>query len=81
MIKSVTNYNFDEYKTLPAKGWIKPCYICKTITSSFVIKKRKNIFTFNLKFYVCPECIKYKKYKTIFSKDAILESKKYGVLI
>ena len=81
MIKSVTNYNFDEYRSLPADGWIKPCYLCKTITSSFIIKKSKNIFHFDLKFYICPDCIKRKKYNSIFKSGDILESDKYGILV
>ena len=43
-IKSVNSYSEKEYPSLPHRGWIKPCLVCSTITSSTIVVN--NIFKF-----------------------------------
>ena len=78
MIKSVTNYSKSDFSTLPEDGWIKPCFYCETITSSYIIVKRKYLIN-DLKYYFCPKCIKNGKY-SILGKEKHLESNLYGKL-
>lgn len=53
---SVNHYNIKDFKTIPKKGWFKPCYICEIITSHYVIINDTH------KYYFCNSCIKKNKY-------------------
>ena len=81
MIKSVNNFSKKKFPTLPINGWLKPCYCCESITSSYIIKKANKITLVDLKYYFCATCIRKKKYKTTFQSTDILESNKMGVLV
>jgi len=55
-MKSIINYNQNDYKSLPENGWFKLCFRCETITSKFVIICHK------YKYYYCKKCMKNKMY-------------------
>ena len=53
---SITNYNKQDFSTIPEEGWLKPCYSCSTITSRYILINELN------KYYFCRNCERKKKY-------------------
>ena len=57
-MKSVNRYINKKYPTIPAEGWLKPCYHCETITSRFLVLD-------NYKYYFCCGCFRNKQFRIL----------------
>lgn len=56
-------YNQNDYKSLPLRGWIKPCVKCHSRTGQTIIYAHPNVSRYQyVRLYICSEC--KKRYKT-----------------